>query len=151
MTFRHRFRVRAPLTAVAAFHRSSENLAAITPPPLRVTIEQRSSGGTGGDVVTLRLRVGPFSLRWVLQVQEVAAAGFVDRQLHGPFRRWEHRHIFVPVTETTTDVVDIVQASLRPHPLWAPLGLVMWLGLPLLFAYRAWKTRWLLSQPRRTG
>ena len=151
MTFRHRFRVRAPLTAVAAFHRRSENVAAITPPPLRVkveSIERHSSAGTGSSVVTLLLHAGPFSLRWVLQVQEVAATGFVDRQLHGPFCHWEHRHIFVPVNQTTTEVIDFVQASFRFHLLQAPLGFIMWLGLPFVFAYRSWKTRQLLSQPR---
>jgi hypothetical protein len=31
---------------------------------------------------------------------------------------------------------------------WGVIGLAMWLGLPFLFAFRAWKTRRLL-EPRR--
>jgi hypothetical protein len=32
----------------------------------------------------------------------------------------------------------------RNHPLWAAVGLGMWLGLPVLFAFRSWKTRKIL-------
>jgi hypothetical protein len=52
----------------------------------------------------------------------------------------------VPDDEGTTEVVDEVEAKLKRHPLWGPVGLAMWLGLPLLFAYRGWKTRRLLEE-----
>lgn len=38
-----------------------------------------------------------------------------------------------------------VQAQLKPHIFWGTAGLVMWLGLPLLFGFRARKTRRLLE------
>jgi ligand-binding SRPBCC domain-containing protein len=33
-----------------------------------------------------------------------------------------------------------IELKLRPHLLWGLVGLGMWFSLPLLFAYRGWKT-----------
>ena len=41
--------------------------------------------------------------------------------------------------------IGVFEASLKPHPVWGLVGLAMWLGLPLLFAFRGWKTRRLLE------
>jgi hypothetical protein len=44
-------------------------------------------------------------------------------------------------------VLDEIDARLSRHPGPALIGLNLWAGLPLLFAYRAWKTRLLLARP----
>jgi ligand-binding SRPBCC domain-containing protein len=90
--------------------------------------------------------MGPIPVRWRAYIGQVSATGFSDHQMEGPFRYWAHRHSFLPQDENSTDVVDEIQAGLRWHPLWALVGLAMWLGLPALFAYRAWKTRRLLEK-----
>ena len=97
------------------------------------------------------LWLGPLPLRWLARIENVSAAGFTDRQLRGPFEHWVHRHAFVAVDETTSQVVDEIEASLRKHPLWGLVGLGMWLSLPLLFAYRGWKTRQLLERTQIAG
>jgi ligand-binding SRPBCC domain-containing protein len=56
-----------------------------------------------------------------------------------------HRHSFASVDATTTEVIDEVQAELSPHWLWRIVGGGMWLTLPLLFAYRGWRTRRVLE------
>jgi hypothetical protein len=56
-----------------------------------------------------------------------------------------HRHSFAPVDATTTEVIDEVQAELSSHWLWWIVGSGMWLTLPLLFAYRGWRTRHVLE------
>jgi ligand-binding SRPBCC domain-containing protein len=65
--------------------------------------------------------------------------------VRGPFARWTHRHTFVRVAADTTDVVDQVEAELKRHLFWGPIGLLMWIGMPALFAYRGWKTRRILE------
>ena len=85
--------------------------------------------------------LGPLPVRWLARIEDVSPTGFADRQLSGPFRHWLHRHTFVPVDETTTAVVDGIELKLRPHLLWGLVGLGMWLGLPLLFAYRVFQPR----------
>ena len=92
------------------------------------------------------LGLGPLAIRWRARIEDASEAGFTDRQLEGPFRAWRHRHRFVALDDATTEVVDEVEASLRTHPVWLPIGLGMWLGLPLLFAFRAGRTRRLLER-----
>jgi ligand-binding SRPBCC domain-containing protein len=88
---------------------------------------------------------GPLPMRWVAKIGDVSDRGFTDRQVQGPFAFWQHRHGFVPVTEGLTEVVDQVDASVKRHFLWGAVGLAMWIGLPVLFSYRGWKTRRLLE------
>jgi ligand-binding SRPBCC domain-containing protein len=76
----------------------------------------------------------------------VSESGFTDRQLRGPFAEWVHRHSFAQVDEHTTDVIDQVSLRLKPHLVWGAIGLGFRLGMPVLFAYRAWKTRRLLEK-----
>ncbi len=145
MKYQHRFQIKAPLAQVADFHQCSASMAAITPPPTRVEIHQAPERLQAGDEMTFTLWLGSFPIPWRARIDPVTPTGFVDRQVVGPFQHWTHRHLFIPLDENTTTVVDHVEASLRWHPLWGLVGLGMWLSLPLLFAYRGWKTRRLLE------
>jgi len=144
--YRHSFRLHAPRDAVAEFHRRGESLAAITPPglPMRFLGALPERLATG-DTMSFRMWVGPVPVTWTARIEDVGPEGFVDRQLAGPFASWVHRHRFVAEAEGTTVVEDEIEARLAPHPLWGPVGLAMWVGLPLVFAWREWKTRRLLS------
>ncbi|MCX7670507.1 MAG: hypothetical protein N2439_10605 [Anaerolineae bacterium] len=148
MRFRHTFRVKAPLTTVVEFHRRSASMAAITPPPLIVRMHVAPSWLRAGDVMDFTLWAGPIPLRWTARIEAVTPIGFSDRQMRGPFARWLHRHTFVRVDDAITEVVDEIEAELKRHPLWGPIGLVLWIGLPVLFAYRGWRTRRLLETGR---
>jgi ligand-binding SRPBCC domain-containing protein len=143
--FRHRFRVQASLATVADFHARSASMAAITPPPLIVRIHRAPATLGSGDEMAFTLWAGPLPLRWVARIEDVSPGGFTDRQVRGPFAAWQHRHRFERISEAETAVVDEVTAELKRHPFWWIVGALMWLGLPLLFAYRGWRTRRLLA------
>lgn len=145
MFFRHRFQVHAPLSDVTAFHSQSASMAAITPPPLAVILHHSPPILNEGDTMDFSLKFGPFSIRWLAQIESVTSAGFTDRQLRGPFAEWVHQHKFSAVDDNTTDVIDEITMRLSRDPIRFLLGLGMRLGLPLLFAFRAWKTRRLLA------
>jgi len=145
MKYEHRFRVRASLAAVAEFHSRSAAMPAITPPPIIVRVHRAPSRMTSGDEMDFTLWAGPLPLRWLARIEDASPAGFTDRQLRGPFAAWAHRHTFVRVTDEITEVVDRVEAQIKRHPFWGPVGLLMWAGLPLLFAFRGWQTRRLLE------
>jgi ligand-binding SRPBCC domain-containing protein len=147
--FRHRFRVRAPLEVVSSFHLRTASLPEITPPPVAVRLTMDPGMLSQGDEMEMELRLGPLALRWTAAIEEVTPRGFTDRQLRGPFARWVHHHRFEPLDSGWTAVIDHVQAELRPHPIWGAVGLAMWLGMPLLFAYRSWATRRRLGRGRR--
>jgi ligand-binding SRPBCC domain-containing protein len=146
MKYEHRFRVKAPVTAVAEFHSRADSMAAITPPFIPLQMESAPQHLDAGDQMAFNMRLGPLLVRWRAYIGQLSSTGFSDHQLKGPFRYWVHRHTFVPLDERTTEVVDDIQARLQWHPLWGTVGLLMWLGLPLLFAYRGWKTRRLLER-----
>jgi ligand-binding SRPBCC domain-containing protein len=141
MEYKHRFDVNAPLATVAEFHAQSASMGAITPPPVVVRVHRAPARLDDGDEMDFTLWLGPLPVRWLARIENVSPTGFTDRQLRGPFRHWTHRHTFVPVDETTTVVVDEIELRLRSQPWWGLLGLGMWLSLPLLFAYRGWKTQ----------
>jgi ligand-binding SRPBCC domain-containing protein len=146
MKFQRTFRVQAPLARVADFHRQAASLKAITPPLIPMQLHRAPEQMADGDEMEFAMWLGPLPVRWLARVEDVSDEGFLDRQLRGPFAQWAHRHTFVRVDEGTTEVIDEVKARLKPHLLWGPVGLAMWLGLPLLFAFRGWQTRRLLER-----
>ena len=141
MNYQHIFRVRAPLADVARFHASAASLKAITPPLIPLQLHHAPEKVGGGDEIDFTMWMGPLPIRWVVHVEDVSPTGFLDRQVRGPFESWAHRHIFAAMEEATTEVIDEVEARLKPHLLWGTVGLAMWIGLPLLFGFRTRKTR----------
>lgn len=99
------------------------------------------------DRMEFTLWIGPLPLHWAAVIEQVNPQGFLDRQIRGPFQRWEHRHTFLPVAENVTEVRDEIQLQLRLHPVFSLIGFGMFISLPILFAYRAWKTRRLIEKP----
>lgn len=146
MKYAHRFRVEADLASVREFHRQSASMGAITPPPVIAVIHQAPELLDEGDEMTFTLWLGPLPLRWHAQIENVTPTSFQDRQVSGPFAKWIHRHTFVPLTDGATEVVDEIEAELDQGLLKRLVGTGMWLNLPILFAYRGWKTRRLLEK-----
>jgi len=120
-------------------------MAAITPPPIIARIHAAPETLASGDRMDFTLWAGPIPIRWLACIEDASARGFTDRQLSGPFETWVHRHEFIPVDADTTDVIDRVEAAHKKHPWWGLVSRLMWAGMPMLFAYRAKKTRRLLE------
>ena len=145
MKYNHQFTVDAPLKDVAAFHRMSQSMAAITPPPLVVRIKSAPEILSDGDEMSFTIWAGPVPLNWTARIEQAGPNGFIDRQLCGPFATWVHKHIFVLNRYGGVTVVDEVEAELHRHPFWRLVGMSMWIGMPILFAFRQWKTKRILQ------
>lgn len=145
MNYSHRFEVRAPLAKVAEFHNRAASMVAITPPPIVVRIHRSQVILEEGGEMDFTMWLGPLPLRWLARIENVSTNGFTDRQLHGPFAEWVHRHTFIPMDDQTTVVIDEITMRLNTHPVWWLVGMGLRAGLPVLFAYRGWKTRSLLQ------
>ena len=148
--FERSFKVQAPLHAVAAFHDNPVSLVAITPPPVRVTIQRFDEPVRAGSCVIFRLAVGPFGVTWDGTIAEhVDQRYFRDVQQRGPFGAWSHTHSF-SAEAGETRVTDRVEYE-------PPFGLIGKLlepfvvrpSLAFMFNYRAKKTRELLEQGRQ--
>ena len=148
--FERSFTVAASLREVAAFHDDPVSLVAITPPPVRVTIQRFDKPVRAGSRVIFRLGVGPFGVTWDGTIAEyVDQKYFRDVQNKGPFGAWSHTHSFTAEADGTW-VNDRVEYE-------PPFGLIGKLidpfvvrpALAFMFNYRARKTRELLEQDRQ--
>lgn len=139
-TYEHRFTVNAPLTAVSQFHRDSRALRQLTPPPMWVqfhTVEPMAEG----SIADFTMWLGPLPVRWTAVHTDVAPHGFIDTQQKGPFQFWRHTHTFRALGDGRTEIIDKIEAE--PGNL---ISRFMWLTLPILFAWRGWRTRRELSK-----
>lgn len=140
-TYSHQFQVNAPLESVLDFHRDARALKQLTPPPLFVSFNKVEPMAEG-SLADFTMWFGPIPIRWVARHSDVdPQRGFTDEQIQGPFKVWVHRHSFQPVDGRRTLVIDRVQAEPGDHPFWGLVSRFMWVSLPILFAYRAWRTR----------
>ena len=146
MQFQYKFLVNRPQRDVLEFHRHPSALEDITPPPIVMKLQDAPDPLTEGALMRFTTWLGPLPLRWESRIEDVNDMGFTDRQMSGPFLQWLHRHDFHPAGDHQTMVHDQIDIAIRPHLIWGPLGLAMSLGLPILFAFRARKTRQLLEQ-----
>lgn len=144
--YSHRFRVRASVPAVAEFHSQSSVLGQITPPPIIMRLQSAPPVLGEGDEMAFTMWLGPLPIRWLARIEQVTDHSFVDRQLRGPFRSWAHTHTFVDVGDGLTEVRDEIEAELGEGVYGRLMSLFMWLGLPVLFAYRGWRTKRLLER-----
>jgi len=139
--FSHCFEVRAPIERVAEFHRDTQALRKLSPPPMFVTFNKLQPLAEG-SLADFTLWLGPIPVRWVAVHSAVdPRQGFTDSQKIGPFDTWVHRHTFRSLGDQLTEVIDEIQAEPGKQFVGGLVSRLMWLGLPVLFAYRAWQTR----------
>jgi ligand-binding SRPBCC domain-containing protein len=95
--FESRVWLARPRPEVFAFFAEPASLERLTPPALRLRLQNRDVTLTTGAVLDFRLRwLGVIPLRWRAFVREWDPPfRFVDVQVRGPYARWEHRHRFL--------------------------------------------------------
>jgi ligand-binding SRPBCC domain-containing protein len=111
--------IERPLEEVFAFHADAHNLERITPPWLafRILTEGPIEMRRGARI-DYQIRVHGIPMVWKSEIREWDPPHrFVDVQLRGPYRVWEHTHEFSAVAGGTL-VRDAVNYAL-------PLG---WVG-----------------------
>lgn len=132
--------------ALYAFHSDTNNLAAITPPGITVNILELPADPVSGSRAVLEIKRGFLGFRWELCFESVEPPNrIVDVALRSPFASFKHEHMFIPLQEGQSLLIDRVTFAL-------PLG---WLGrrfewlvardLEAMFSYRHAKTAAILE------
>ncbi len=132
---------------VFAFFADARNLEAITPPWLGFQIlSPEPIAMDPGTRIEYQLHWHRFPIRWVTEIRSWdPPTSFMDVQLRGPYRLWEHTHCFQAV-DGGTRMCDVVRYAL-------PFGLLgrmahAWVvkaDLEAIFDYRASKVSELLG------
>jgi ligand-binding SRPBCC domain-containing protein len=139
--YQHQFVVNAPLSKVVEFYWDSRTLRILTPPPVIVHFHMVQPLSEG-SVADFTLWLGPIPVRWLAVHHDIdPMAGFTDSMMRGPFEAWVHQHRFEALDPHRTQIIDNIQALPGPHPFWGLVSRFMWLNLPVLFAYRSWRTK----------
>jgi ligand-binding SRPBCC domain-containing protein len=82
--------IAAPAEEVFRWHAEPDALTRLTPPWEPVEFLEPAPGIRDGNRGVLRVRVGPFRVRWVFEHRDyVEGRQFRDVQISGPFRRWD--------------------------------------------------------------
>jgi ligand-binding SRPBCC domain-containing protein len=107
-----------PIDDVFAFFADARNLEAITPPWLGFRIlTPEPIAMSAGTRIEYKIRWRKLPVRWVTEIRRWdPPAGFMDVQLRGPYRRWEHTHSFHAV-DGGTRMTDVVRYALPFGPL----------------------------------
>ncbi len=122
-----------------AWHARPGAFGRLTPP--WEDAELTHATGLWGEGIrwTIRTRLlGPVKTNWVAEHFDVVPGRqFCDRQLKGPFARWEHTHRFIPEGETSIleDAIDYTP------PLHLPVSFIIRDRLKAMFDYRHAITR----------
>ena len=147
MIFEKASRIAAPPDRVFAFHESPGALQQLIPPWENVRVISGGGSLRVGERVILRMKLGPIPLDWVAEHFAYDPPHlFADRQISGPFAKWEHRHHFGDDGKGGTILRDEVEYT-------PPLG---WIGrilggpfirrkLERMFDYRHRTTRSLIE------
>lgn len=139
--FARQFVVRAEPQAVIDYHRNTQILKRLTPLPIIVQF-QRVEPVSEGSRALFTLWFGPIPVKWDARHHNLLPeAGFTDTQDSGPFKSWVHDHRFFRLSAEQTAVQDYIRFQYGERGFSWLISRFMGLTLPILFAYRRWRTK----------
>ena len=122
-----------PVDVVWKAHENVQLLERISPTFPSVRLKESSIVCGLGTHFTVRVELFGLGLDWKARITRWDPPYcFIDQQVSGPFKFWEHSHQFMPITSASTRVVDAVKFELNP----LLDGTLIRLGLETMFKLR---------------
>jgi len=106
-------RIDASADRVFQWHAEPGALERLTPPWEKMEVVESAPGIRNGDRGVLRVHFGPIPILWKFEHSDYQEGRqFRDVQTAGPFRRWEHTHLFIPDGANACRVEDRITYEL---------------------------------------
>ncbi len=107
--------VSLPVAKVWEAHEDVQLLERIAPPFPSVRLKESNIVCGLGTEFTLRVELLGVGLDWRVKITHWdPPVGFIDEQVSGPFKVWEHTHHFMAITSESTRIVDVIKYELNP-------------------------------------
>ncbi len=145
-TFEHSSIIKTTVEEMMAFHEQENAFGILTPPPVFIQVHRRDLNSIRDGEIAFTMWMGPVPVKWLAEHRPgPIETSFVDFQVKGPLKYWEHRHIFEPV-EGGVRLTDRISIA-HQDGLQGIITRLIFDGLPLrmLFIYRHLRTRLALS------
>jgi len=130
------------------FFSSPHNLSLITPKQLGLIIKSDYTSKTVSKDDLIDYTVRPLlgiPMKWKTKITDVDAPYFfVDKQIKGPYKIWEHRHTFESM-ENGVVMYDEVIFKLPFYPLSKPFNSFIQKKLNYIFDYRSMRLKEIFS------
>ena len=102
-TFQHHQELCLSIEQCWEFFSNPANLKVLTPPSLRMDIEEKDNSPKIYPGMILSHTIRPFlniPLQWISEITHILPFQyFIDEQLYGPYKFWHHEHRFRPSTK----------------------------------------------------
>ncbi len=104
-----------PLDVVWKAHEDVKLLERISPPFPVIRLKESNIVCGLNAQFTVRVEMVGWGMDWQVKITHWdPPTCFIDQQVSGPFKFWEHTHHFMPITADSTRMVDSVQFEFNP-------------------------------------
>ncbi|QSZ42152.1 hypothetical protein GJV85_08515 [Sulfurimonas aquatica] len=105
--------VECSLEALYNFHLEMENLKAISPKGIKVTLLNEGFVPKEGAILRLKTIKNFIPIIWEVRIEKMDAPNLlVDVAMKSPFKSWKHSHIFTQIDENLCELKDLVEYTL---------------------------------------
>lgn len=100
------------------FHLKMDNLQAISPKGIKVTLLNEGFVPKEGAILRLKTIKNFIPIIWEVKIEKMDAPNLlVDIAMQSPFKSWRHSHVFTQIDENFCELKDVVEYTL-------PLGFI---------------------------
>lgn len=104
-----------PVDVVWKAHEDVKLLERISPPFPVVRLKESNIVCGLNTQFTVRVEMVGWGVDWQVRITHWdPPTCFIDQQVSGPFKFWEHTHHFMPITADSTRMVDSVKFEFNP-------------------------------------
>ena len=138
MKFIKRTKINVPVETLFSWHTRKGAIARLTPPWAPLKMISRNRGGIQKGVkVKFRITLFKISMIWEAEhIEYKENREFKDRQIKGPFAKWEHIHRFIPDGQKNAIMEDELEFGLPFGLLSKPFYGIAMKEFEKMFHYR---------------